>query len=339
MKHNRLFVLLLAVVICLCCSITVYASQHETLSLSVVTENAVLEPGATFVVSVMLDGNPGNLGVNFDVKWDSETVELVSVDQSGSAFENVEANQATSRLVVTIANPLLGIMSPDEAEKVEGTGMVLDITFKSKISGESSGKITIERASYVMIGGNASNEVALQNLAMQFVNAGHTHTPGSATCTEEQICTVCKAVVGPKLEHSLETVATQAANCGKFGWEAYEKCRNCSYSTMVQIKPTGNHTFGGWVTVLEATEESAGKQKRTCTVCPFAEYRDTPEDYVEPTQDATTEGNGDNNQPTENGQPADYTPLIIVVLGVLVAAVVVVFLVKKKKVSVDEEDL
>lgn len=336
MRNNRFLILLLALVLCLSCSVTALAAEEQGLSISLTTDKTSLEPGSTFVVSVMLDANPGNLGVNFDIKWDSDVMELVRVDQSKAAFKNTEANQANNRVIVTLGNPLLGITSPGEAQKIEGTGKVLEITFKSTQSGESGGKIFLDRTSYVTLTDGASDNVMIQNLSMQFVKAGHVHTPGPATCSEEQTCTACKVVLGPKLEHTLETVPAQAPTCGEFGWESYEKCKNCSYSTMVQIKATGTHTFGDWKTIEETTDESVGTQKRMCTVCQIAEYRDIPADYEEPVQNPTTGETGADQDP-QNKQPSGSIAPAFLILGILVAALVAVLVLRKKRVTVDEE--
>lgn len=136
------------------------------------------------------------------------------------------------------------------------------------------------------------------------------HTPGAvATCANDQVCTVCNAVVVEKLGHQLTTVEAQAATCGEAGWNKYEKCSNCDYTTFKEIPATGTHTFGEWTVVTEATANAAGEQIRTCSVCGETESQE-----ISPLK-------------------APAVPVVwIVILVVLVAAmVVVIILIKKRK--------
>ncbi len=67
------------------------------------------------------------------------------------------------------------------------------------------------------------------------------HTAGAeATCTEDQICTVCKAVLKEKLGHDIENHDAKAPTCTEIGWEAYETCSRHDYTTYVEIKPLGH---------------------------------------------------------------------------------------------------
>ena len=133
------------------------------------------------------------------------------------------------------------------------------------------------------------------------------HTPGAAaTCTSEQKCTVCQTVLAGKLAHNTDKVEAKAATCGAIGWEAYEKCKNCDYTTYKEIAATGAHTFGEWEVVQKATLKATGEKAHTCSVCELVETE------VIPVQEF---------------------PVLLVVLIVLVvaAAVVIVIIVVKKK--------
>ena len=81
------------------------------------------------------------------------------------------------------------------------------------------------------------------------------HTPGEAvkedvvesTCTSEGnyelavYCSVCKKTLSrdyittPKAEHAKVQHEAKAATCTEIGWNAYETCKNCSYTTYVEI--------------------------------------------------------------------------------------------------------
>ena len=555
MKNNKLITLFLALLVCFSLVVTVSAASE--LTIAVEASASTVEYNKTIKVSVMINENPGNLGVNFDVKWGSE-LELVSYDSSKTAFSAATIVRKDNRIIVTIGDPSLGVQYPHLATKIEGTGKVIDLTFKVKEGADvdATTSVYLDRLSYCDLNGkgfdlndiheyinvvstnhkhtpgdaatcttgqvcthcfaelvpalghkpgaNATcttnqtckvcnlelvpalghteaidaavsatctatgltegkhcsvcNEVLVKqnvvekvahtpevipavaptctatglkagekcsacgeilkkqevaekiahtsvtvpsvsatctktgltsgakcsvcnevlkaqetvaalghNWGSSWVNssssghwkackscgekkefAAHTmsegvcavcgygckHTGGTATCSEQavctscnkpygellphtpgaaatcstaQICTVCNAVITEKLDHELEFIDAKAATCGAVGWEKYEKCKNCDYSTYKEIVATGNHTFGDWTVVKEATTKEAGEESHTCTVCNFAETREIA--------------------PVEIAIPW----LWIIVLIVLVCVLIVVFITIKKK--------
>ena len=92
-------------------------------------------------------------------------------------------------------------------------------------------------------------------LAMLFVSCGHKHKylkdVNDPTCTEEgftlYVCEECgefyedhkKAPLGHDLEHH----EGKAATCEESGYEAYDTCKRCSYTTYKSIAPL-NHKYG-----------------------------------------------------------------------------------------------
>ena len=112
-------------------------------------------------------------------------------------------------------------------------------------------------------------------------------TPGAAaTCTSAQICTVCQTVLVAKLPHNIVNVDAKAPNCKEVGWDAYEYCKDCDYTTYKEL-PTADHvrpdkydcTIGCFCSVcntqLEAPvanhipniDESTCATDKYCTVC------------------------------------------------------------------------
>ena len=95
------------------------------------------------------------------------------------------------------------------------------------------------------------NEVIV---AQTVVNAlGHdkvvSKTGYAATCTEDGLtdeftCSVCgesfAQTVIPALGHSLTSHKAQAPTCTEIGWDAYEDCSACDYSTYVEKAATGH---------------------------------------------------------------------------------------------------
>ena len=74
------------------------------------------------------------------------------------------------------------------------------------------------------------------------------------------------------LGHDLIHHDAQAPTCTEPGWEAYDTCSRCDYTTYVEIPALG-HDFGDWVTVTEPTENSPGLERRVCDRCGAAMNR------------------------------------------------------------------
>ena len=62
-------------------------------------------------------------------------------------------------------------------------------------------------------------------------------TGGTATCTTKAVCEVCKVEYGEKNpnNHALEHRAAKAPTCTKPGWDAFDTCPRCYYTTFRAI--------------------------------------------------------------------------------------------------------
>ena len=112
------------------------------------------------------------------------------------------------------------------------------------------------------------------------------HTSGAAVrenetpaaCTEsgsyEEVvyCTKCNAEISrtakttAPLGHATVHHEAQAATCTEKGWEAYETCSRCSYTTYQEVPALG-HDWGEWDIIKDATEDEAGEKARACQRC------------------------------------------------------------------------
>ena len=84
------------------------------------------------------------------------------------------------------------------------------------------------------------------------------HTGGTATCTEKAICEVCYAEYGEidADNHDIQHHEAQAATCTADGWDAYDTCSRCSYTT-ITILTKLNHDIE-YVVAQAPTCVSAG---------------------------------------------------------------------------------
>ena len=92
-------------------------------------------------------------------------------------------------------------------------------------------------------------------------------------------CTVCNTATYtediPALTHDKVQHNAQAATCAEKGWEAYETCTRCDYSTYAEI-PARGHDYiyhqGQAVTCLEIGWD----EYNTCSHCDYNEYVEIP---------------------------------------------------------------
>ena len=92
-------------------------------------------------------------------------------------------------------------------------------------------------------------------------------TGGTATCSAKAVCVTCGAEYGEKdsNNHALEQHAAKAPTCTEKGWDAYETCSRCDYTTTYQELPALNHDYQA-VTVAP-TCETDGYTVFTCSRC------------------------------------------------------------------------
>ena len=74
----------------------------------------------------------------------------------------------------------------------------------------------------------------------------------------------------PALKHDLAQIPAKAATCTETGWNAYEKCSRCSYTTYVEL-PMSEHTYSS--VVVKPQFDSQGYTQYTCSVCGHS-YKD-----------------------------------------------------------------
>lgn len=91
-------------------------------------------------------------------------------------------------------------------------------------------------------------------------------TGGTATCTAKAVCEACGGEYGEKdsNNHDLEQHEAKAPTCTEKGWDAYDTCSRCDYTTRKEL-PALNHDYQA-VTVAP-TCETDGYTVFTCSRC------------------------------------------------------------------------
>ena len=92
------------------------------------------------------------------------------------------------------------------------------------------------------------------------------HTPGAAaTCTTAQFCTVCSVELAPATGHTLVHHDAKPATCTTTGWDAYDTCENCAYTTFVELPALGHEPLE--TIVVPGTCTSYGFTLHVCPRC------------------------------------------------------------------------
>ena len=96
---------------------------------------------------------------------------------------------------------------------------------------------------------------------------------GTATCTAKAVCEACGGEYGEKdpNNHDLVHHDAQAPTCTKPGWNAYETCKNCNYTTRKEL-PALNHDLRQSVITAPTCTETGWAYVK-CSRC---DYYDTP---------------------------------------------------------------
>jgi hypothetical protein len=71
------------------------------------------------------------------------------------------------------------------------------------------------------------------------------HTWTDATCEKAKTCKFCGAIEGEPLGHDLKHYNAKAPTCENVGWDAYEKCLRCTYSTFARLPALGHDHMNG----------------------------------------------------------------------------------------------
>lgn len=121
-------------------------------------------------------------------------------------------------------------------------------------------------------------------------------TGGKATCTTKAVCEVCDAEYGEKdpNNHALVHPHAKAPTCTEIGWDAYDLCVRCGYTTRKEL-PALNHDLVRHVAQAPTCTEIGWDAYETCSRCDHTTYAELPalnHDYQAVTVEPTCETDG-----------------------------------------------
>ena len=132
------------------------------------------------------------------------------------------------------------------------------------------------------------------NVSYLKVHTGGTETP---TCTKGKTCEKCGAEYGEKdpNNHDLVHHDAKAPSCTEIGWNAYEACSRCNYTTTYQELPALNHDLEQHAAKAPTCTEKGWNAYETCSRCDYTTYTEQPalnHDYQAVTVEPTCETDG-----------------------------------------------
>ena len=102
-------------------------------------------------------------------------------------------------------------------------------------------------------------------------------TGGTATCSAEAVCVECGGAYGEKdsNNHDLVQHAAKAPTCTEKGWNAYETCSRCNYTTYAEL-PALNHDLVNHDAQAPTCTEIGWNAYKTCSRCDHTTYAELP---------------------------------------------------------------
>ncbi len=102
-------------------------------------------------------------------------------------------------------------------------------------------------------------------------------TGGKATCSAKAVCEVCGGEYGEKdsNNHDLVQHAAKAPTCTEIGWDAYDRCIRCGYTTRKEL-PALNHALEQHAAKAPTCTEPGWDAYETCSRCDYTTRKELP---------------------------------------------------------------
>ena len=101
-------------------------------------------------------------------------------------------------------------------------------------------------------------------------------TGGKATCTTKAVCEVCDTEYGEKdpNNHDLVHFRAKAPTCTEIGWDAYDRCIRCGYTTRKELP--AQHDLKQHEAKAPTCTEIGWDAYDTCSRCDYTTYAELP---------------------------------------------------------------
>ena len=99
---------------------------------------------------------------------------------------------------------------------------------------------------------------------------------GTATCSAKAVCKVCGGKYGIRdlSNHALVHHAAKAPTCTEIGWDAFDTCSRCNYTTRKELP--AQHKFVYHKAKTATCKEIGWGAYKTCKNCDYTDYQEIP---------------------------------------------------------------
>ena len=125
---------------------------------------------------------------------------------------------------------------------------------------------------------DVTNLAEYRYISFEYVPGGiadctHAYASKQTTCEEEVICHDCDQVVHEAKAHDYVTHDAKAPTCTEIGWEAYQTCNDCEYTTYSEIAAIG-HSLENHDAKAPTCTEIGWEAYQTCNNCDYTTYKE-----------------------------------------------------------------
>ena len=291
MKNNKLFSVILALLVCFSLAVSASATNDNELifalesldSSGAAVDTAKVKAGDEFTVTVNVEKNPGILAAIASLKYDAEVLELVSVV---SATTDVSVKNDTGVVIITIGDTR-AIFNPSANSVVSTTGAVATLTFKVVADKDLTSAVELVVLPQQVVGSDRTCSVnpVGDKLDVVVISATHNHADYEAidaenaveaTCTEpgkesDMLCGHCGEIAKAgeeitALGHKEVVDAAVEATCKNSGLTEGKHCSVCNAVLVKQdVINALDHDFDvDPVVTKQPTCTAAGEQTYSC---------------------------------------------------------------------------
>ena len=202
-----------------------------------------VEAGTEFTVDLYVTENTGFMWAKIYVGFPEAALTVVDVNCADGVFgaDVVQSASTESSVIVTVGTVMDALGMTDAC--YDAVGFVGTITFRVNDDYAKDFTVTAETSNQYVVDleGNLYT-FTVNNCQLDITNLSCEHSWLDATCTEPKTCELCGETEGEALGHDLTQHEAQAPTCTEVGWEAYECCSRCDYSTYVEL-PAEDHSY------------------------------------------------------------------------------------------------
>jgi hypothetical protein len=231
-----------------------------------ISDNIDAQYTSNISVPVKLSSNQGLLCFGFEIEYDDEYLEPISVEQGTIITSGIFSDSIGTKY----SNPFR--VTWNDTTALSGTGNIFNLNFKANKSGETIIRISSMKDDTC---DSDYNKVSIETIEIKVnITCEHLYTEKidtEATCTVKGIKTYICSICGDSYQEYIEKIAHDynevitRATCTEDGRKVYT-CKNCGYGYDEKIEKIA-HDYD--VVTISATCTEDGRKVYACKNCGY----------------------------------------------------------------------